>query len=84
VLPGPQGTARRIASERPWWIVWYGQHTRKYWAAPLPSWITSSRARLIEATTPEALEAGIATFEMFNPSPNSAQRNLTDGEGGRR
>jgi hypothetical protein len=52
---------------RPWWTVWYGRHTRQYWA--MPRWLAPTRARLIDESTPEALEAAIANFETFNPKP---------------
>jgi hypothetical protein len=65
---GPDDIARGIAHRhRPWWAVWYGHHTGRYWA--LPRWVHPARARLIDAPTPDTIEAAIVNFEMFNPKP---------------
>jgi hypothetical protein len=57
--------ARRLECQhRPWWRVWYGQHTRRYWALAL--WIRSAGA-MLDAETPERLDAAMATFEMLHP-----------------
>jgi hypothetical protein len=65
MLLGPHEIARRIEYQRrPWWRVWYGEYTRQYWA--LASWTPSG---MIAAATPDALDAAITTFEMFNPKP---------------
>jgi hypothetical protein len=72
VLLGPHEIAQRIQYQcAGWWVVWYGQHTRLYWAVPVPSWVPGSRAEMLWAATPEALEAAIKTFEMFNPRPSN-------------
>jgi hypothetical protein len=69
MLLGRDDIARGIAyRHRPWWTVWYGHTTCRYWA--LPRWVEAARAVLIDAPTPEALEAAISTFEMFNPKPS--------------
>lgn len=70
MLPGPDDVARWIQRRhRPWWHVWYGRATREYWA--MPAW-APDRHGLLAATTPEALDAAIATFEAHHPRPAHA------------
>lgn len=67
MLLGPHEIARGIEwSHRPGWVVWYGEHTRQYWA--LACWVRASYA-MLTAATPDALAAAMAVFEMFNPKP---------------
>jgi hypothetical protein len=68
MLLGPHDIARRLEYQhRPGWVVWWGEHTRQYWA--LATWIHTPYGMLC-AATPEALDAAIATFEMFHPQPH--------------
>jgi hypothetical protein len=53
---------------RPWWRIWYGRHTGQYWA--MASWVRTPYA-MFGATTPEALDAAIATFETLHPKPTT-------------
>ncbi len=43
-----------LARRLPWWTVWYGEHTRRFWAVPRAGHL--SAAPHIEATTPQELE----------------------------
>ncbi|HEX6469149.1 MAG TPA: hypothetical protein VF069_08645 [Streptosporangiaceae bacterium] len=60
---------------RPWWVVWFGRHTRQYWA--LASWVRTPDG-MLTAATPEALDAAIAAFEMFHPKPRHAKTHALD------
>jgi hypothetical protein len=63
----PREIARRIEYRlRPWWTVWYGRHTRHYWA--LAAWVPGLRG-MLSAPNPDALDAAITTFEMLHPKP---------------
>jgi hypothetical protein len=67
MLLGPHDIARRLEYQHsPGWLVWYGRHTRQYWA--LARW-ARTRDGFLTAATPEALDAAIAAFEMFHPRP---------------
>jgi hypothetical protein len=67
MLLGPHDLARRIEHRhRPGWVVWYGRHTRQYWA--LASWVRTPHAMLAAATLDE-IEAAIAGFELLHPKP---------------
>jgi hypothetical protein len=62
----PHDITRQIQRERrPWWLVWYGTHTRHYWALAL--WVPDVSA--LEALTPDELVAQINAFELFHPKP---------------
>lgn len=66
MLLGPDEIARRMQYQRrPWWWVWYGHKTMEYWA--VARWVRVSW--LLSASTPAALEAAIAAFEMRYPKP---------------
>ena len=55
--------ARQLERERrPWWVIWYGNYTRHFWA--LASWVPGP-AGALEAATPSMLIAAINNFEMF-------------------
>jgi hypothetical protein len=65
MLLGPAEIALRIQYQhRPGWLVWYGNYTKQYWA--LASWVLDARA-ILDAATPDALEAGITAFERLHP-----------------
>ena len=72
MLLGPHEIARRLEyKKRPWWLVWYGQQTRQFWA--VASWVRAPDA-MLSAPTPEALDAAIATFEQHHPKPSQHHR----------
>jgi hypothetical protein len=74
MLLGPHDIARRLEHQhRPGWVVWYGERTRQYWAMAV--WVRTPRS-LLGGATPEALDAAIATFEMFHPKPRRHARAL--------
>lgn len=63
----PQEIALSIAyKHRPGWLVWYGKYTGHYWA--LACWVRTPNA-MFSASSPDALDAAMTTFEMFNPKP---------------
>jgi hypothetical protein len=67
MLVDPHEIARRIGDKhRPWWLIWYGDHTRQFWA--MPSWVRTPHA-ILSATTPDGLDAAIAVFESLHPRP---------------
>jgi hypothetical protein len=67
MLAGPHEIARQFgAKHRPWWLIWYGEQTRQYWA--LAAWVRTPHA-MFGAATPDALDAAIATFETLHPRP---------------
>ncbi len=67
MLLGPHEVAGRLDHQRrPWWRVWYGEATGRYWA--LAAWVETPDA-MFGATTPDGLDAAITTFEMFHPRP---------------
>jgi hypothetical protein len=71
MILGPHEIARRMEYQhRPWWVVWFGSHTRQYWA--VASWVRGPHG-MLAAATPEALEAAIAAFEAFHPKPRHGQ-----------
>jgi hypothetical protein len=49
-----KAAARELAARLPGWAVWYGQHTRHFWAMPRTG--TPGGAQLAEAETAEELE----------------------------
>ena len=72
VLLGPHEIARRMEyKKRPWWLIWYGQQTRQFWA--VASWVRAPDA-MLSAATPEALNAAIAIFETLHPKPGQQRR----------
>jgi hypothetical protein len=67
MLLGPHEIARHIEyKHRPWWLVWYGEQTRQFWA--MSHWVHTPYA-MLGADTPDALNAAIATFETLHPKP---------------
>lgn len=72
MIIGPHEIARRLEFEHaPWWLVWYGHHTRQFWA--VARWVRTPYA-IVSAPTPDALAAAIATFEIRHPSPRQQGR----------
>ncbi|WP_405143468.1 hypothetical protein OG589_38340 [Sphaerisporangium sp. NBC_01403] len=49
--------ARELAARLPGWAVWYGQHTRRFWAMPRSA--APAGVRLAEAETAEELEDAV-------------------------
>jgi hypothetical protein len=67
MLLGHHEIARHIEyKNRPWWMVWYGDQTRQFWA--MAHWVCTPQA-MLSAATPDALNAAIATFEILYPKP---------------
>ncbi|MEV7964766.1 hypothetical protein AB0O34_02140 [Sphaerisporangium sp. NPDC088356] len=52
-----KAAARELAARLPGWAVWYGQHTRRFWAMPRTA--APAGARLAEAETAEELEEAV-------------------------
>jgi hypothetical protein len=72
-----RSSALALAARAPGWMVWYGEHTGRFWAVPLVA--TPLHTRLVEARTPEELELEIRRYEggvsrspAHNPPPGSA------------
>ncbi|GAA3129596.1 hypothetical protein [Streptosporangium carneum] len=51
---GNVAAGRELARRLPWWTVWYGEHTRRFWAVPRAGHL--SAAPHLEAATPQELE----------------------------
>lgn len=74
MLLGPKEIAQSIEHKhRPWWSVWYGEHTQKFWA--VATWVHTPQA-MLDAATPDALDAAIATFEVLHPKPARQHRHV--------
>ncbi len=58
---GYVAAGRELARRLPWWTVWYGEHTRRFWAVPRVGWL--SAAPHIEAATPQELERAARDVE---------------------
>jgi hypothetical protein len=72
--------ARRIEYRlRPWWVVWYGTHTRQYWA--MAAWVSGMHG-MLSAPGPNALYAAITAFEMLYPKPGERHTHALRGKGG--
>jgi hypothetical protein len=52
-----KAVARELAARLPGWTVWYGQHTRRYWAMPRAA--GPGGAQLAEGGTAEELEESV-------------------------
>jgi hypothetical protein len=63
---GPDEVAWRLQCRRRGWVVWFGRHTCRYWA--LAYWARTTGS-LLEAATPDALDAAIASFELLHRKP---------------
>jgi hypothetical protein len=59
--------ARELAVRLPGWMVWYGEHTRRYWATPRGK--AASRGVLAEADTAEELEDIVRQMMGGAPRP---------------
>jgi hypothetical protein len=67
VLLDPEEIAQRIQCQhRPGWLVWHGKYTGRYWA--MARWAPTPYG-LLDAATPDELDAAIATFELLQPKP---------------
>ncbi|GII63028.1 hypothetical protein Skr01_31130 [Sphaerisporangium krabiense] len=49
-----KAAARALAARMPGWTVWYGEHTRRFWAIPRSA--VPAGTRMAEADTVEELE----------------------------
>ena len=63
--------ADAIWKTRPWWVVWWGEHTRYFWA--IAAWVHGPDS-LISERTPDALLAAMHNFEMIYARPQGNQR----------
>ncbi|MFC6080411.1 hypothetical protein [Sphaerisporangium aureirubrum] len=61
--------ARELATRLPGWMVWYGEHTRRYWATPRGK--AAARGVLAEADTPEELEDIVRQMMGAAPRPEA-------------
>ncbi|MEO3814767.1 hypothetical protein ABGB17_37710 [Sphaerisporangium sp. B11E5] len=62
--------ARELAARLPGWMVWYGEHTRRYWATPRSK--AAARGVLAEADSPEELEDIVRQMTDGTPRPARA------------
>ena len=65
-----KSAARELAARLPGWMVWYGEHTRRYWATPRSR--AAARGVLAEADTPEQLEEVVRQMTEGTPRPERA------------
>ena len=56
---------------RPWWVVWWGEHTRCFWA--IAAWVHGP-ASVIAERTPDALLVAMNNFETNHPKPDGDQQ----------
>ncbi|GII86753.1 hypothetical protein Ssi03_47430 [Sphaerisporangium siamense] len=52
-----KAAARALAARLPGWTVWYGEHTRRFWAMPRTA--VPAGTRMAEADTVEELEEAV-------------------------
>ncbi|WP_031167583.1 hypothetical protein [Streptosporangium roseum] len=60
-LTDDAAAGRELARRLPWWTVWYGEHTRRFWAVPKVGRL--SAAPHIEAVSAEELECAARHIE---------------------
>jgi hypothetical protein len=58
--------ADAIWKSRPWWVVWWGEHTRNFWAIAV--WVHGPDS-VISARTPDALLAAMHNVETIYAKP---------------
>ncbi|RCG30278.1 hypothetical protein DQ384_16185 [Sphaerisporangium album] len=70
-----KAAARALAARLPGWTVWYGEHTRRFWAMPRSA--VPAGTRMPEADTIEELEAAVHRMQGTAPraegNPGSRQ-----------
>jgi hypothetical protein len=57
--------ARELAARLPGWAVWYGQHTRRFWAMPRTA--VPGGVQLAEGETAEELEEAVRRIASGGP-----------------
>ncbi|GAA3791638.1 hypothetical protein GCM10022226_08310 [Sphaerisporangium flaviroseum] len=57
--------ARELAARLPGWAVWYGQHTRRFWAMPRTA--VPGGVQLAEGETAEELEEAVRRIASGAP-----------------
>ncbi|MEV6984535.1 hypothetical protein AB0M95_25215 [Sphaerisporangium sp. NPDC051017] len=62
-----KAAARALAARLPGWTVWYGEHTRRFWAMPRSA--VPAGTRMPEGGTIEELEA--AVHHMLGTAPRT-------------
>jgi hypothetical protein len=70
--------ADAIWKSRPWWVVWWGEHTRRFWA--IAAWMHGP-VSVIAERTPDALLATMHNFETIFPKPDGDQQTRQPGVG---
>ncbi|GII81718.1 hypothetical protein Sru01_67000 [Sphaerisporangium rufum] len=72
--------ARELSARLPGWMVWYGEHTRRFWAVPRSSMRLG--AALAEADTPQELEAAVRRITGGDtgqhPAPDAGRAEQAD------
>jgi hypothetical protein len=73
---GPDEMARRIQHRHgAGWLVWFGRQTGQYWA--MARWARTSGG-MFSASSPDALETAIVSFELLHPAPEQRYGHVVD------